>query len=295
MVSTRANPTASLRETVAGPGLFLAAALVSGLGVAGTYWFFVRTTTGQYIDESALDEAVAIYGKAAKAALGFLDALPTIAVVVGLGGLAYAAIVKRRWQAALVAFVAAGLANLLTQVLKAYVFTRPFTGIQTLMENSLPSGHTTAAASAAGAIFLVSSPAWRPFVGFVGTTFAVAAGGATLVNQWHRPADVIAALLVVAGCMAPAGWLVLRTGPEWNEWDGFGSHWASSRIWLTLPLVAGLAATGLAVAMLVRIAPGTGVTSTTHYFWTGLSLIIISGYVVGIAATWLFAISVRQR
>lgn len=295
MVSTRANSTVPLRETFAGPGLFLAAALVSGLGVAGTYWFFVRTTTGQYIDESALDEAVAIYGKAAKAALGFLDALPTIAVVVGLGGLAYAAIVKRRWQAALIAFVAAGLANLLTQILKAYVFTRPFTGIQTLMENSLPSGHTTAAASAAGAIFLVSSPAWRPFVGFVGTTFAVAAGGATLVNQWHRPADVIAALLVVAACMAPAGWLVLRTGLEWNVWDGFGSHWASSRVWLTLPLLGGLAATALAVAMLVRIAPGTGVTSTTHYFWTGLSLIIISGYVIGIAATWLFAISVRQR
>jgi hypothetical protein len=295
MVSTRASSPTPLRETVAGPGLFLVATLVSALGVAGTYWFFVRTTTGQYIDESALDEAEAVYGKAAKAALGFLDALPTIAVVVGVGGLLYAAIVKRRSSAALIAFAGAALANIITQLLKAYVFTRPFTGIQTLMENSLPSGHTTAAASAAGAIFLVSSPAWRPFVGFVGTTFAVATGGATLVNQWHRPADVIAALLVVAACLAPAGWLVLRTGQQWNAWDGFGSHWASSRIWLSLPLLIGLGATALAVAMLVKIAPGSGVESTTHYFWAGLSLIVISGYVIGTAATWLFAVSVRQR
>jgi hypothetical protein len=87
MVSTRANSPVPVRETAAGPGLFLMAALASALGVVGTYWLFVRTTTGQYIDESALDEAVAVYGRAAKASLGFLDALPTIAVVVGAGGL----------------------------------------------------------------------------------------------------------------------------------------------------------------------------------------------------------------
>ncbi|WP_138442041.1 phosphatase PAP2 family protein [Sinomonas susongensis] len=303
MVSTRENygTPASARhaapfgEAVAGPGLFLVAALASAIGVGGTYWFFVRTTTGQYIDESALDEAVAVYGKATKAALGFLDALPTIAVVIGLGGLLYAAIVRRRWQAALITLAGAGAANILTQVLKAYVFTRPFRGIQTIMENSLPSGHTTAAASAAAAVFLVCSPARRPFVAFAGTTFAVAAGAATLVNQWHRPADVVAAFLVVGACMAPTGWLVLRTGARWNTWDGFGSTWASSRVWLTLPLLVGLGATAVAVVMLVSIAPGSGVVSTTHYFWTGLSLIVISGYLLGIAATWLFAVAVRRN
>lgn len=303
MVSTRENAgtpasarlTAPCREVVAGPGLFLVATIASVMGVVGTYWFFVRTTTGQYIDESALDEAVAVYGKATKAALGFLDALPTLAVVVGLGGLLYAAIVKRRWQGALIALAGAGAANVLTHVLKAYVFTRPFRGIQTIMENSLPSGHTTAAASAAAAVFLVCSPAKRPFVAFAGTTFAVAAGGATLVNQWHRPADVVAAFLVVGACMAPAGWLVLRTGERWNTWDGFGSTWASSRVWLTVPLLMGLAATALGVVMLVRIAPGSGVVSTTHYFWAGLSLIVISGYLLGIAATWLFAVAVPRN
>ncbi|NUP74599.1 MAG: phosphatase PAP2 family protein [Sinomonas sp.] len=302
MASTRPRPglpspprhAAPLRDAVAGPGLFLAAAAASAAGVWGTYWLFVRTTTGQYIDESALDEAIAFYGKATKAALGFLDAMPAIAVVLGLGGLLYAAIAKGRWFAALVALSGAALANLATQVLKAYLFTRPFRGVETLMENSLPSGHTTLAASAAAAVFLVSSPTWRPFVAFAGTTFAVASGGATLVNQWHRPADVMAALLVVAAIMAPAGWIVMRVGWRWNTWGGFGSHWAASRLWLTLPLLAGLGATGIAVSMLVRIAPGTGIESTTHYFWAGLSLIVITGYLLGIAGTWLFAVAARR-
>ncbi|MDQ4501666.1 phosphatase PAP2 family protein [Sinomonas sp. ASV322] len=291
MVPRRVAP---IRDAIAGPGLFIVAALASALGVAGTYGFFVRTTTGQYIDESALDEAIGVYGKAGKAALGYLDALPTLAVVLGGAGLLYAAIVKRRWFAAAVALSSAVAANIITQALKAYVFTRPFRGIETLMENSLPSGHTTLAASAAAAVFLVASPAKRPFVAFAGSTFAIAAGGATLVNQWHRPADVVAAFLVVAACTAPAGWLIMRVGRRWNAWSGFGSEWAASRLWLSLPLLAGLAATGLAVSMLTRIAPSTGIASTTHYFWTGLSLIVISGYLLCVAGMWLFGVAARR-
>ncbi|MEA5453650.1 phosphatase PAP2 family protein [Sinomonas sp. JGH33] len=283
-----------IRDSIAGPGLFIAAAVASALGVAATYGFFVRTTTGQYIDESALDEAVDVYGRAVKAALGFLDALPTIAVVVGAAGLLYAAVVKRRWFAAAVALSSAAAANLITQVLKAYVFTRPFRGVETLMENSLPSGHTTLAASAAAAVFLVASPSKRPFVAFAGSTFAIASGAATLVNQWHRPADVVAAFLVVGACTAPAGWLIMRVGWRWNAWQGFGSGWAASRLWLSLPLLAGLGATALAVSVLVRIAPGSGTASTTHYFWAGVSLIVISGYLLCIAATWLFSVAARR-
>jgi len=44
---------------------------------------------------------------------------------------------------------------------------------------------------------------------------------------------------VVAVFMLPAGWLIIRTGPRWNVWDGYGRHWASSRLWLALPLLAG--------------------------------------------------------
>src|SRR6476660_4820664 len=58
-------------------------------------------------------------------------------------------------------------------------------------------GHTTLTASAAAAVFLMVSPRWRPLAGFLGGSFAVATGVSTLINQWHRPADVVAAFLVV--------------------------------------------------------------------------------------------------
>jgi hypothetical protein len=59
------------------------------------------------------------------------------------------------------------------------------------------------AAASALAVLLVSSPRIRPAVAGWGAAFTVLAGVSTLVNQWHRPSDVIAALLVVAfwGCI----------------------------------------------------------------------------------------------
>ena len=118
----------------------------------------------------------------------------------------------------------------------------------------------------------------------------------TLINQWHRPADVVAAFLLVAVFMIPAGWLIIRTGPRWNVWDGFGRHWASARLWLALPLLAGLAAAAVAVFSLLSVAPGPGQeASTTNYFWAGTSLIVIAGYLATVAGMWLFGHAARRR
>ena len=148
-------------------------------------------------------------------------------------------------------------ANIATQVLKDLLPARPYRGVVTLELNSLPSGHTTLAASAAAAVFLMSSPRWRPLAGFVGGTFAIASGMSTLVNQWHRPGGCGGGVPAGGRFMIPAGWLILRNGGhEWNVWDGFGGHWGSARLWIGLPVVLGLASAAVAVYSLVKIAPG---------------------------------------
>ncbi|MHC6222042.1 phosphatase PAP2 family protein [Arthrobacter sp. MMS24-S77] len=289
--------TATKRWAGAGTGfLFVLATLACVAGFAATYYFFVRTTTGQYIDESALVEAVTLNGPAERATTKFLDWLPVISVAIAAVVVLFVTIARRRWKAAGIALAACVAANLATQVLKDWFPDRPFRGVQTIELNSLPSGHTTLAASAAAAVFLVVSPRWRPVAGFLGGTFAVAAGVSTLINQWHRPADVVAAFLLVGAVMLPAGWLVLRTGNSWNVQDDRGDHWASSRLWLLLSALAGVAAAAVAVYSLIKIAPGFGQeSSTTNYFWAGASLIVITGFLATVAATWLFGLSARRR
>lgn len=299
-VSRGAQPVAAVRlpavqQAVSGL-LFLTATLACIAGLIGTYFFFVQTTTGQFIDESALVEAVDIHGPAGKVSTRFLDWLPVISLVLAAAVVLFVSVVRRRWKAAGIAVGACVLANVATQVLKNMLPERPDKGVVTIYLNSLPSGHTTLAASAAAAVFLMSSPRWRPLAGFLGGTFAIASGASTLVNQWHRPADVVAAFLLVGIFMIPAGWLIVRTGGRWNVWDGMGRHWGSARIWLTLPVVLGTGSALVAVYSLMQIAPGSGqVLSTTHYFWAGISLIVITGYLATVATTSLFSYAVRRR
>lgn len=276
--------------------MFLFATLACVVGLIATYYYFVQTTTGQFIDESALVEAVDIHGPAGKAATEFLDWLPTISLVMAAVVVLFVTVIRRRWSAAGIATTACIGANIATQVLKDVLPARPDKGVVTLELNSLPSGHTTLAASAAAAVFLMSSPRWRPLAGFVGGSFAIASGVSTLINQWHRPADVVAAFLLVGAFMIPAGWLILRFGGAWNVWDGFGRHVGSARIWLKLPVVIGLASAAVAVWSLARIAPGPlQEGSTTNYFWAGIALIVIAGYLATVATTSLFSYAVRRR
>jgi membrane-associated phospholipid phosphatase len=142
--------TFAKRWTGAGTGLlFVLATLACMVAFVATYYFFVRTTTGQYIDESALVEAATINGPAERATTQFLDWLPVISVAIAAVVVLFVTIMRRRWKSAGIALAACVAANLATQLLKDWFPNRPFRGVQTIELNSLPSGHTTLAASAA--------------------------------------------------------------------------------------------------------------------------------------------------
>ncbi|WP_079554978.1 phosphatase PAP2 family protein [Arthrobacter sp. 49Tsu3.1M3] len=288
------DPQARWSPGKATAALFVLATVACIAALALTYVFFVRTTTGQFIDESALVEAVALSGTAGKAATKLLDWLPALSVAIASVVVVFVTILRRRWSAAVIAIAACVGANLATQILKDWLPVRPYRGVETLELNSLPSGHTTMAASAAAAVFLMVSPRWRPLAGYLGGSFAVATGVSTLINQWHRPADVVAAFLVVGAFMIPAGWLIIRRGPGWNVWNGYNEHWASARVWVALPVLTGLAAAGVAAVALLSIGPGGREVSTISYFWAGTALIVIAGYLATVAGVWLFGLAARQ-
>lgn len=284
------------RDAGAGKGfLFCLATIASAVGLAATYYFFVRTTAGQFIDESALVEATVLGGTAGRASTEFLDMLPMLSLAIAAIMVLFVTVARRRWTAAGIAVAACIAANAATQILKLLIPDRPDRGVQTLELNSLPSGHTTLAASAAAAVFLmVSPPRWRPLAGFLGSTFAVATGVSTLINQWHRPADVVAAFLVVAAVMLPpAGWLILRTGNSWNVWKGYGEHWAASRLWVWLTVAALVIAGFVAVYSLLQV-PDLSTDSTIDYFWAGTAFIVIAGYLSALGGTWLFGLAARK-
>jgi hypothetical protein len=79
--------------------------------------------------------------------------------------------------------------------------------------NSLPSGHTTVAASIALAAVLVAPKRFRGVVALVGSFYAAAIGVAVLTAGWHRPSDAVAAFAMATGWAAVAS-LVVVERPE---------------------------------------------------------------------------------
>lgn len=171
-------------------------AIAAGLVVAfiGFYLFFVHGYMGQLLDEQA---RVGAQFAAASRFADALDAVPLVsagvvvlAVVIGL--------LRRQVLATVVALAVVAASNLTTQLLKHELLSRPDNGATGDWHNSFPSGHTTVAASAVFALFLVCAPRVRPFIAALGAVVLIAIGALLVGNQWHRPSDVVGGILVVA-------------------------------------------------------------------------------------------------
>lgn len=273
--------------------VFLFGALLCAAAVAATYWAFVRTTTGQLADESAWREAELAMPGTRVPVLEFLDSLPLLSVFIAGAVVLVVTVRRRRLAPAVIALSTFAAANISSQLLKRLFFDRPDRGVITLDFNSLPSGHTTLAASAAAVVFLLASPRWRPVVAAAGGSYAVLAGAATFINLWHRPADVVASFLVVGTWTLIGGLVMMRTTPDWNYWPSGGRNRGGSPVFTALCAVPGLLALLLAVGAYLYATSGTAVLGSSEsmllYFWSGLSLIVGVGYVLSALACWLFS------
>lgn len=224
-------------------------ALVCFLGVAALWRVLVVSYRGQVAEQMALTGS-RIGGRFvlehARSLLHLVSMPSLIALVLSILVLALWRGSRRRalWAAGLVV-----VANVSTQVLKHWILWRPDHGLSQRWDgaNTLPSGHTTVAASAAVALVLVCPARWRPAAAWAGAGIAAATGYSTLAAHWHRPADVLSALLLTVGW----GALAVALG----AWDDEDPH-AQGQAPRTLTVL--LALTGL----------GAGVVALPLELWT---------------------------
>jgi membrane-associated phospholipid phosphatase len=266
------------------PTRYIGAAVLCLVAFVALYLFFVRNETGQVIDQLAFDGAEdGTTGMALTQRL--LDLIPSVMVMVGAVLSIVVALVRRAWFALAVAVACAVAASVTTQVLKNLVLTRPDLGVDGYVSNSFPSGHTTVAAASALLVFLVASPRTRWLAGTIGAAFAVAAGVSTLVSLWHRPSDVIAALLVVSfwGCIGGA--VLTRSGGRQRQ----ARTPAPARMGLRLQTwIAVLAALVTAVVAGIGVTGAFGSPAAPLAYLGAVTAIVAVGFTLAIGATRLF-------
>ncbi|WP_231505199.1 phosphatase PAP2 family protein [Cellulomonas sp. URHE0023] len=195
-------------------------AVASFVGVWMLWRGFVLTLAGQQVENAAFQGAA--YGQTQlwRVAERVLDVVSVGFIAAVLIGAMLIAALRRRWSLAVQVAVLMVGANLTTQVLKHAVFYRPDLGVDGSYGNTLPSGHTTAAASVSAALLIVVPPRVRPWAAVLGAGYTSATGISTLIGQWHRPSDVVAAVLVVLAWTAIACALVALTPPQFPTTTG---------------------------------------------------------------------------
>src|SRR5699024_12825337 len=89
-------------------------------------------------------------------------------------------------------------------------------GVPYYPRTSLPSRRATVDSGALVAVFLLVSPRRRSTVALTGAIFSATLGVATFLDGCHRPADLVAAYLVVGISTLLGGFVIFRVSHRWN-------------------------------------------------------------------------------
>ncbi|MEV0897396.1 phosphatase PAP2 family protein [Actinoplanes sp. NPDC049802] len=257
----------------------LLVAVVAAAGAVVVHRIFVGTALGQEVDTAALRGGDFRHPRVGDVLGRTLDATRlAVLAVVCLAAAAFG-VLRRRLDLAVASAFLVVTANLATQQLKSHL-DRPLLD-DFPAPNSFPSGHATAAASAAFVLVLVFPRALRGMVGLVGASYVAVVSVATVWAEWHRPGDVLAALLIVLACgsVAVFGVRLRRFGPTRPL------HLPNRLVMAILAVTAALAATAglvgvLSVALSERALPD--LVSGRFAFLTG-----VAGIVAVTAATFI--------
>ncbi|GIE74759.1 hypothetical protein Aph02nite_07090 [Actinoplanes philippinensis] len=212
---TTLSPDSVRQHTRGRPGpTYLVAPLLigvsAGAGLLATYHVFVRTISGQWLDTAAMLGTEVHHARLEELLRSILNATTLSSLVLVCVIAAAVGVVRKRVDLAIAAAVLVLAGNATTQLLKDWLPRPTLDGLT--YPNSLPSGHTTAAASVAFALVIVVPAALRGPTALVGAGYTAAIAIGTVWARWHRPSDIIAALLVVLtwGAVAVLGVRALR-------------------------------------------------------------------------------------
>lgn len=214
----------------------------------------LHTEPGQWLDTVALTGNRIGQDRIAEPVNHILNTMSALSLLVATAVIGFIALIRRRVALAITATLLIAGANVTTQLLK-HSLVRPDFGIdpeRAAVGNSLPSGHTTVAASVALALILVLPRTVRVLGAFVGTGYAAVAGVATLSAGWHRPSDAVAAFLVVGVWAALAGLLLLVTQREQAQVEPADAHRVAAIV-LGLGGTIAVVASALALSWLVDL------------------------------------------
>ncbi len=255
------------------------AVLFCGLALISLTAVFVETRAGQRVDDAALRGRVVEHPKTSHRSNRLLRTISVGSLAFFGVSLMGVALVRGRWNlAAGVGAVIVG-SNATTQLCKLaghrpHLLLGP---INPIPFNTLPSGHSTVAASLAAALVLVVPVRLRPLAAFFGALYACGIAAMTLAAGWHRPSDAVSAFAVVGiwtfGVSALLVWMRGTGSPRVSE--------GLPGLLIGMIVVLGLAFGGITLSTTLDTANGF------HAVRLGLAYVVALGSIVAVGVVFI--------
>lgn len=252
---------------------------------AGVWWLGVRTMDGQSYEDIVWSKFdAALPGWLAPVVHVFAISAVVITVSVIMGAIAFAVlIVRKRWLSIVQLAVFGGLCFAAAELLKP-LLPRPYLiNLESNPNNSAPSGHVILAAAASVMLLCAVPRVLRALVAVIGWAYTVLVGLSVIAAQWHRPTDVIMALLIVGGLALLA---LATTFASGMDEPGTRVSSASVQIVGSVMLTIGVLGILYGAYIIWQIQPGLAMsaewTNAGAYVSTALLAAAVSALVLGI-------------
>lgn len=253
------------------------------------YYVSVRTVRGRLVSDASLRGAISSGGSVEDTVEAILDVVSVGSLLGAVALVAVIALLRLDRVRGLASIAVLATSNVSTLALKEHLITRPDLGLDEVAPatlNSLPSGHTTAAFSAVAALLIVLPAAVRVPAAMLGGGFATVTALATMFAGWHRPADSVAAFLVVGICtMAAISIVVVVGGFRADPPAGVRLRW-----WVALSVGALTLGSALSVGLSALATVRDSSLGSLLAFVSGVLLIV--GTVLGVLVGMLRVLEV---
>jgi membrane-associated phospholipid phosphatase len=269
-----------LLPTVPVPDRIRPLLVFSGLGAAylvalsAVYVLTVRTVPGRLVNDAELRGALSTRSAVSDSVNAVLDVVSVGSLAVATVVVVVIALLRLAGRAAVVSIGLLAAANVSTLLLKNYLFSRPDLGLREAAPetlNSLPSGHATAAFSAAAALVLVAPVALRPVAAVIGAAVGALVAVATMSAGWHRAGDALAAFCVVGFWSVVAAWVVWRGSDESMPGE---DRWRAPGRTARIALVGVVAGTAVSVLLALLAHDSTSGPVTVLALLGGVLLVV---------------------
>jgi hypothetical protein len=188
--------------------LLIGAALLFLLLAAG-YVFFVLTTPGQALDNTAFAGRPTFSSEMKTFDADILREVNKRDIIIAMGGLFILSLAVRRPLVGVVVVLTMGVAIFGAEFFK-HTLPRPLLSPADIpvpayfATDTYPSGHTSVGTSVALGLLLIGGPLLRPWLGMVAGLVSASFATGVYFMGWHRPSDAIGGILWCGVCFSLA-------------------------------------------------------------------------------------------